>query len=243
MTISKEYLEKLNAIKAKRPSTVIQHILQHGFITTEELKSQYGYDHPPRAARDVRELGIPLETFRVKDSKGRIIAAYRFYDSKEDLENTRKKHCGRIALDRKLKVTLLRENGSKDAITNLPMRKEDLQVDHRIPYEVGGESVERDVNDFQLVSASSNRKKSWACEHCPNWTEKNVEKCKTCFYAFPEKHEHIACQEGRILTVVFNPKDVKDYEILKKITNNKSEDKVKELIRDFINGEDGVDNI
>ena len=48
---------------AKRPRTVIGHILQHGFITSEELHSIYGYDHPPRAARDVREYGIPLETF------------------------------------------------------------------------------------------------------------------------------------------------------------------------------------
>lgn len=45
-------------VTAKRPRTVIDHILKHGYVTTEELKEQYGYDHPPRAARDVREQGI-----------------------------------------------------------------------------------------------------------------------------------------------------------------------------------------
>lgn len=55
---------------------VIDHIIAHGFITTEDLQ-KYGYNHPPRAARDVREAGIPLETFFVESSDGQRIAAYR----------------------------------------------------------------------------------------------------------------------------------------------------------------------
>src|SRR6266496_1553227 len=77
---TEEFLRRLRAVTNKRPKTVIEHILQYGYITTEELKSKYGYNHPPRAARDVREEGIPLETFRVKDSEGRSIGAYRFAD-------------------------------------------------------------------------------------------------------------------------------------------------------------------
>lgn len=42
-----------------------------------------GYEHAPRAARDVRELGIPLETYKIKDSTGKSIAAYRFGDWEE----------------------------------------------------------------------------------------------------------------------------------------------------------------
>ena len=49
-------------------------------ITTEDLEKEYGYNHPPRAARDVRETGIPLETFSVKSSSGKSIAAYKFGD-------------------------------------------------------------------------------------------------------------------------------------------------------------------
>ena len=37
-----EFLAKCNAVTAKRPRTVIDHILEHGYITTEELKEVYG---------------------------------------------------------------------------------------------------------------------------------------------------------------------------------------------------------
>lgn len=77
---NKEIKQLLKQITNKRARIVIEHILSHGFVTTEELEKKYGYNHPPRAARDVREFGIPLETFRVKHSSGRTIAAYRFGD-------------------------------------------------------------------------------------------------------------------------------------------------------------------
>ena len=51
-----EFLELLKSVEARRPRTVIDHILAHGYVTTEDLKERYGYNHPPRAARDVREL-------------------------------------------------------------------------------------------------------------------------------------------------------------------------------------------
>jgi len=66
----------LDSVTGKRPRTVIDHILEHGHVTTEQLTSLYGYQHPPRAARDVRDHGVPLETFRVKSSDGRTIGAY-----------------------------------------------------------------------------------------------------------------------------------------------------------------------
>lgn len=37
----KEFLELLYSVKAKRPKTVIEHILQYGYITSEELKDIY----------------------------------------------------------------------------------------------------------------------------------------------------------------------------------------------------------
>lgn len=80
MDITPEFREKLLSVTAKRPTTIIKHILEHGSITSEEIKSLYGYNHPPRVVRDVRAQGIPIETFRIKDSEGRNIAAYRFGD-------------------------------------------------------------------------------------------------------------------------------------------------------------------
>jgi len=78
--VSKRILTLTESITNKRAKIVINHIINHGFITTEDLEKTYGYNHPPRAARDVREAGIPLETFRTKSADGKSIAAYRFGD-------------------------------------------------------------------------------------------------------------------------------------------------------------------
>ena len=74
----KKFLELCRSITAKRPRTVIDHILKHGHISTEELKNTYGYNHPPRAARDVKEHGIDLDRFSVVGSDGRKIAGINF---------------------------------------------------------------------------------------------------------------------------------------------------------------------
>ena len=68
--LPKAFFEACKRVTAKRPKTVIDHIIKHGHITTEELKEKYGYNHPPRAARDVRESGIPIVTFRVEGGTG-----------------------------------------------------------------------------------------------------------------------------------------------------------------------------
>ena len=75
-----DFVRLCKTVTAKRPKAVIGHILKNGFITTEELKDKYGYSHPPRAVRDVKEHGIPIEMFRVTGGDGRKIAAYRFGD-------------------------------------------------------------------------------------------------------------------------------------------------------------------
>ena len=73
-----EFLERLKRVTGKRSRIVVEHILEHGFITTNDLEQIYGYKHPPRAVRDVRDQGIPITTYRTKSPDGRSIAAYRF---------------------------------------------------------------------------------------------------------------------------------------------------------------------
>jgi hypothetical protein len=79
-TSPNEILEQLKQSLSKRAKVVVEHIQKHGIITTEELEKKYGYKHPPRAARDVREAGIPLESINVKSTDGRTIGAYKFGD-------------------------------------------------------------------------------------------------------------------------------------------------------------------
>lgn len=227
--LPKAFLEKLNAVTAKRPKTVIQYILEHGSVSTEELKSM-GYEHAPRAARDVREQGIPLETFRVKDANGRSIAAYRFGDSSK-VEDKISKTSGRTILSNALKKALIEKYGSKCFIYLQPMEERSLQVDHRIPYEIGGEQDETKLDCYMLLSPSANRAKSWTCEHCPNWQRKDADFCVKCFWAYPEKYTHIAGQEIRQIIITFTGDEIEDYNKLVELVGlDKAQNTIKELI-------------
>ena len=233
MKISKKALNILNSVTAKRPKTVIQQILKNGFVTTEELK-QLGYEHAPRAARDVRELGIPLETFKVKDSNGRSIAAYKFGDLSK-ITNILSKTAGRTALSKSLKKALMDKYGAVCFIYLQKMDEGLLQVDHRIPYEIGGEPNENNIDCYMLLSPSANRAKSWTCEHCPNWKKKDYDFCVSCFWAHPEKYTHIAGKEQRQIIVTFTDNEIEDYNRLIELVGvNKAEETIKELISNYI---------
>ncbi|MBR1800581.1 MAG: HNH endonuclease [Bacteroidaceae bacterium] len=231
--LPKAFLAKLKAVTKKRPKAVIDHILKHGFVTTEELK-QMGYEHAPRAARDVREQGIPLETFRVKDSNGRSIAAYRFGDLSKS-EDKLSKTAGRTMLSKALKKALIEKYGSKCFIYLQPMEERLLQVDHRVPYEIAGEQDGHDINCFMLLSPSANRAKSWTCEHCPNWEQKDPSYCIKCFWAHPEDYTHVAGKEQRQIILTFTGDEIEDYiRLIELVGTDKAEETIKEMINRFI---------
>ncbi len=233
MKLSKEILIRLNAITDKRPSTVIQHIIKHGYITTEELASKYGYEHAPRAARDVRERGVNLVTYRVKSSDGRNIAAYKFGDP-VFVDNKISKVGGRTALSQALKKALIDKYGAVCFVYLQPMEERLLQIDHRVPYEIGGEQTDN-IDCYMLLSPSANRAKSWTCEHCPNWTIKDIEFCSNCFWAHPENYSHIAGREERQIVITFSDNEIEDYNrLISLVGKEKAEDKIKELISDYI---------
>jgi hypothetical protein len=204
----------LKSVPSKRAQIVIEHILKHGQITTEDLE-KLGYSHPPRAARDVREAGIPLETFRVQSSSGRSIAAYRFGDLTE-LRPERLQ--GRISFPKTLKAELYKLSGGRCAICYGKFEARYLQVDHKAPYEVAGDSPGDQWNpqDYMLLCGPCNRAKSWSCEHCENWLMgKRPRICQTCYWASPENYVHIALREVRRADILWNEDEVEAYERLK----------------------------
>lgn len=233
----KEFLELCRSVTAKRPKTVIEHILEHGHITTQELKEKYGYNHPPRAVRDAREHGIPLETFRVRGSDGRKIAAYRFGDiSKKRF----RKLSGRTGLSKKIKEFLIEKYGCKCFIYLEGMDERELQIDHRIPYEVGGDGESTaNPDEFMLLSGSANRAKSWSCEHCENWQlQKNKEICLSCYWAYPEDYSHVAMRQIRRADLIWQGKETEQYERLKSDANESGKsipEFVKQIIEKAIN--------
>jgi hypothetical protein len=210
-----EVLERLRAVTAKRPRTVIDHLLAHGYITSEELERDYGYAHPPRAIRDVREQGIPIERYPVKNAIGRTIAAYRFADLSQIVAG---KLGGRKVAPKAFKVVLLKLYGGRCAICRTPYEERYIQVDHRIPYEVSPEADSGIWNpeEFQPLCGSCNRSKSWSCEHCENWTTiHDPSLCATCYWASPEEYDHVALRQERRLDLVWSGEDTGAYERVK----------------------------
>ena len=100
-----EFQQLLDSITHKRAKIVIDHIRKHGFVTSEELTNLYGYSHPPRAVRDVRERGVPIVTYKVKGADGKNIAAYKFGDPSK-VQLIGQKSSGRSALGNALKEAL-----------------------------------------------------------------------------------------------------------------------------------------
>lgn len=213
--LSKELLERISAVTSLRPRRVIEHILKHGFVTTEELRTQYAYDHPPRAARDVRECGIPLETFRVKrEADGRSIGAYRF----GDFSAIRKGLIGgRQVFSKAFKAALVEVSEMRCNICLQEYQERYLQIDHRVPYEVAGDVQynEHDLTSYMLVCGSCNRAKSWSCEHCRNWAEtKSPKTCQSCYWASPESYKHIALVEARRLDLMWTGSETEVFDNL-----------------------------
>ncbi len=194
---------------------MIGHILKHGYITTEELREIYGYHHPPRVARYVREEGVPLETFRIKSNwTGRKIAAYKF----DDPAKIKRGRIGRRkAFPKAFKDALVERYGEFDALTAQPTDARYLQIDHRIPYEIAGDSEhdEDNLEAYMLLDASNQRAKAWSCEHCRNWTGLlDEDTCRTCYWVFPEGHTHVAMVEARRADLRWDDDEVASYDRL-----------------------------
>ncbi len=230
----REFLDLLESVTEKRPRTVIQHILKNGYITSQELKDIYGYNHPPRAIRDVREYGIPVITYRILGVDGRSIAAYKFGDPK-DVQKVLSKAAGRTVLSKALKQALIEKYGSKCFIYMEEMDEGILQVDHRVPYEIGGEHDEKDIDCFMLLSPSANRAKSWTCEHCGNWDKKDESFCLKCFWAHPEDYEHVAGKFEKAISIIFTGDEIEDYNKLIELSGEKTaQETIKKILHEYL---------
>lgn len=221
--ISREFYEKLMSVTGKRAKRVIAKIMKDGGCTTEEIEAM-GYEHAPRAPRDVKDAGIPIVKTMVKSEKtGKRMARYTFGDwEAQKKQNSLAKTKGRTILSDKLKQKLIEENGSKCALYGEIFPENLLQTDHRVPFEIGGDPEDMmDTSKFMLLSPSANRAKSHACENCSNWNEKNVEMCITCYYASPENYSHVAGVEERRLDIAFRTSDIAIYDrIVKEARDN-----------------------
>lgn len=116
-----------------------------------------------------------------------------------------------------------------------------MQIDHRIPSEVGGDPAGApDVEDYMLLCASCNRAKSWSCEHCRNWTTDHLLKvCRVCHRASSKDYEHIALELVRRLDIVWQGDEVPDHERLT-ILAAQARRNLPDFVKDVLRGARGA---
>ena len=140
------------------------------------------------------------------------MAAYRFGDPSQVRVTDAS---GRTALSAALKAKLIEKDGARCNIYLEPFSERDLQIDHRIPFEISGrDSSTDDVDAYMLLSPSANRAKSWSCENCPNWSIKDLTTCSSCYWAYPESYSHIATRDVRRLDIMWTGDEVGTYDNL-----------------------------
>lgn len=184
---------KLLTTLGKRPRTVLEHILKNGSVSTYEL-GQLGYDQPPRAAQDLKEAGVQLTTtFGKHPTTNARMAIYSLRGIDEASQGS-----GRRAFPKAFRREVLDQFQNRCNICNVEYADTVLQLDHRIPYIVGGEPDTLRVEEFQPLCGSHQRLKSWACEHCENRHAKKLDVCRTCYWATPDgDYVHIANRHER----------------------------------------------
>ena len=112
----------------------------------------------------------------------------------------------------------------------------ELQIDHRVPFEVDGEP-DLEPENFMLLCGSANRAKSWSCEHCENWNSiKNKSVCLSCYWAHPENYAHIAMQQVIRVDLLWEGDDVEVYEALKQRAIS-LEKEIPEFVKEIIERE------
>jgi len=89
------------------------------------------------------------------------MASYAFDETALDATKT-----GRKLLPKKVRDKLIESVGARCQICR---SEHNPQVDHRVPFQVAGESLLLEGQPYQVLCGSCNRKKSWTCEHCSNW--------------------------------------------------------------------------
>jgi len=89
------------------------------------------------------------------------------------------------------------------------------------------------LHEYMLLCASANRAKSWSCENCENWLVKEVDNCRSCYWAYPENYNHVALKEIRRFDVLWIGGEIAEYDQLKEQAA-KDEKRIPEYVKDVL---------
>jgi DNA adenine methylase len=210
-----------SAVTKHRAKGVVTTILDRGFVTKDQIEVDLGQAHAPRAAQDVKDEGIPLsnQKFKYPDQSN---GSYYIFDLDKDAQEG--KTGGRKPFPKSFKRLLLEHYGPVHAFTGEPFPEGMLSIDHRVPYAVQGDGDNRDPSDFMLIDATYQRRKSFACEKCPNLNERDVSVCKRCYWASPSDYDHSATHPIRQTLLSWNGKgELDDFNRIKLASDKKGQ--------------------
>jgi hypothetical protein len=208
-------------ITKRRARLTIDAILDRGFITTEQIRGEIGQKQPPRAAQDAREAGLPLlnHNFTMPDGTKH---SYYVFDLDDALDEGRL--LGRKKPTKLFKKEMIRRYGRIHAFTGEPLPERVLQIDHRVPYAVAGDSADGlSVDDFMFLDAEYQRRKSASCEKCTNFEDKDADVCRGCYWASPESYSHSAGSQVRHLAVSWQGHEVDVFDAMRRIAAETSQ--------------------
>lgn len=209
---------------SKRAKWAIDHLLKNGSICSKTILDA-GHMHTSRVICDVRDQGIPVITeytkqgqppAKIKSKDGKLEKSKRFAVYRLGVpENiNRAKFGGRKAIPKNIRNKLILKSGSVCNLSDRQLIEYELEVDHRIPFLLLGEPENRKCpSNYMLLSKSMQRKKSMACENCPNIHKyRKIENCLSCYWASPEQYTHIAMVEERCVALSWDETDVNLFE-------------------------------
>ena len=190
---------------SRRAALTLDLILKQGSVTTGDLNA-IGYDHPPRAVRDLKDAGLAVDKDMVTVDGKRMARYFLVTDSSNQGRASRR------PLPLAFRKRLFEIHGHKCSACGGRFLTRFLQADHRVPFEIGGDPEPITLEAFMPLCGSDNRAKSMSCETCPNWELGSVETCRTCYWHDPDNYQHIATHPERRLTITFQGGQVAIYD-------------------------------
>jgi hypothetical protein len=205
---SAEFVEWARKVKvSKRAQRALEFLLDEGSVTTGDLQAA-GYDHPPRAVRDLKDAGFTIES-KIVNVGGKHMSQYTLVDSMSaDFAQRR-------PISNMFRKQLFEQHRYRCAVCGGLFITRMLQADHRVPFHIGGDPEVLETKAFMPLCASDNRAKSMSCETCPNWQVRDVDMCKACYWHDPEDYSHVATVDERRLTITARDDDVATIDDLK----------------------------
>lgn len=198
-TYSAEFIEWAQAQPmSARARKALEFMLEHGSVTTGDLKAA-GYDHPPRAVRDVKDAGIVVES-KLVNVDGVRMSRYTLVDSIGE------GFLQRRPISNRFRDALFDAHDHHCAVCGGVFITRMLQADHRVPFAIGGDP-EPELQHYMPLCGSDNRAKSMSCENCPNWHVRDVTTCQTCYWHDPDNYDHVATVDERRLSITVRGQD------------------------------------